>query len=208
MKIFGIGASKTGTTTLSKCLNTLGYSCSGWQPQAIFHWKNNNLDIEYLLKIADKGEGFTDFPWNYIDYYKIFDEKFPGSKFVLTIRNPESWFRSMAKWYTNERGQVYFLWRINNKYKQHPQRELILQRFKLIAYNMFNTKDLALVQSKQIYINSYKQRNKEITDYFKDRPHDLLTINFEKETGWKNICKFFKKPLIKGTLPHLNKSRR
>lgn len=58
-------------------------------------------DIEGVLQYAIEFDSFEDLPWCSI--YKKFDERFPGSKFILTLRKDE------LTWYQSYRTHEYFL---------------------------------------------------------------------------------------------------
>lgn len=83
-KIFGIGMSKTGTTTLGYCFEILGFT-----PRASFEPKlkkrlSQSNGVEDALRFAERYRSFEDSPWYLL--YKELDHRFPGSKFLLTVR--------------------------------------------------------------------------------------------------------------------------
>ena len=81
-KVFGIGFHKTAPTSLAKALSYLGYRVTG--P----NWVDNPNPLEKVCKmafeLANKFDAFQDNPWPIL--YKELDRKFPGSKFILTLR--------------------------------------------------------------------------------------------------------------------------
>lgn len=85
-KIFGIGLSRTGTTSLHNALKLLGFKSKH------FPFQLYNSDDYSILK---EYEAFVDSPIPLI--YKELDDMFPGSKFILTTRSLDSWLVSM-KW--------------------------------------------------------------------------------------------------------------
>ena len=78
-KIFGIGLSRTGTTTLTHVLKDLGYN--------IVHYPRSEKEIQNT-------DGATDIPVTV--RYKELDKMYPGSKFIYTIRNREQWIESIV----------------------------------------------------------------------------------------------------------------
>lgn len=80
MKIFGVGLSKTGTTSLNKALTILGYKSGHY--------------IAYFSAV-DKLDAVTDLPMAL--EYKELNRRYPNSKFILTIRNIEDWLKSCEK---------------------------------------------------------------------------------------------------------------
>ena len=91
MKIVGIGLSKTGTTSLKKALQILGYDSIGWSERAAQLYSNKKLDIlEY--KYMNKFNAFTSEPW--AQMYRLFDH-LHDCKFICTYRDKFAWFESI-----------------------------------------------------------------------------------------------------------------
>ena len=83
-KIFGIGLSRTGTTSLQFALEQLGFKTFHY-PMVIYS------DNDY--RICDQFEAFCDSPIPLV--YPELDRRYPGSKFILTTRNKTAWLDSM-----------------------------------------------------------------------------------------------------------------
>src|SRR6266508_2610995 len=94
-KVFGLGLSKTGTTSLTKALNILGIRSIHFpNDQQTFHELQRG---EYRLSILDKYQGVSDTP--VAPFFAQLDSAWPGSKFILTVRDKASWLRSAeAHW--------------------------------------------------------------------------------------------------------------
>ncbi|MEM6613378.1 MAG: glycosyltransferase [Cyanobacteria bacterium P01_C01_bin.72] len=76
-KVFGIGLSKTGTTSLNDALCLLGIP---------------SIHLPHSLGQIEAFDGATDL--SVAAAYQKLDLLYPGSKFILTIRKPSSWLRS------------------------------------------------------------------------------------------------------------------
>ena len=76
-KVFGIGLSKTGTTSLNTALNLLGIP---------------SIHLPRSLEQIEVFDGATDI--SVAVAYQELDRLYPGSKFILTIRHLRSWLRS------------------------------------------------------------------------------------------------------------------
>lgn len=87
-KIFGIGLSRTGTTSLTNILNKVGYN--------IIHYPKTEIQI-----FSNANDGCTDIP--VILYYKELYKFFPNIKFVYTIRNKEKWLDSIVPYFERKR---------------------------------------------------------------------------------------------------------
>lgn len=84
MKIFGVGLSRTGTSSLTIALRHLGYNIiHGPQPFLLPGLKETIMNCD----------GATDFP--IAIQYKELDKLFPNSKFILTTRSLRSWLKSV-----------------------------------------------------------------------------------------------------------------
>lgn len=89
-RVFGIGWSKTGTTTLDLCMETLGYRHMSQKLSLVADKKMGGLSR--ILRIASRFDSFDDWPW--ILLFREMDGFFPNSRFILTSRTPDRWLRS------------------------------------------------------------------------------------------------------------------
>ena len=92
-KVFGIGFHKTATKSLAKALSYLGYRVTG--PNRVYHPNPAEEVYKGAFELANKFDAFQDNPWPML--YKELDRKFPGSKFILTLRPSDEWIRSVVK---------------------------------------------------------------------------------------------------------------
>ena len=172
-KIFGIGFHKTGTTSLAYALKKLGYSV---MPGMIGVYDPNISENVYDLAfgVVPKYDAFQDNPWPII--FRELDEKYPGSKFILTIRPRQQWIKSQVKHFGKQ---------------NTPMREWI--------YGVGCPEG-----NEEIYIARYEQHNKEVLEYFKDRPKDLLVLNITEGEGWEKLCPFLGKDIPDVDFPKAN----
>ena len=101
-KVFGIGLSRTGTTSLTAALEILGYHsahfpCDPTTQREIYTYRENRKDLR--LTILDTYEAITDTPVCCV--YEALDRSYPSSKFILTVRNKSEWLHSCER-YWNE----------------------------------------------------------------------------------------------------------
>ena len=176
-KIFGIGLVKTGTTSLGASLVRLGYKhLTGFftiTDKYIPHLLSGNYDP--IFELARTKESFEDLPWCSPGFYKLLDKEFPGSKFILTIRDSDNWLRSFKREYS-------------------PDKPSGLVQFVQATFDMSTDDSIK---------STYEKHNHDAQEYFKDR-NDLLVVNWEKGDGWKEICSFLDKPLRNEPFPHMN----
>lgn len=126
-KVFNIGFYKAGTCSLTEALNLLSiksihYNCNKKSiHETMGHNKENN---NKLLTGLEEFRGFSDF--NGRRYYKKLDKQYPNSKFILTVRDMDSWIKSRkkhSKLYLNERKKI-------NKTKEKKKKEKIIRNTK------------------------------------------------------------------------------
>jgi len=179
MKVFGIGLNKTGTTSLGKALEILGFekhqSCN---LDLTKEWAANNLKA--ILSIAEKNNNFEDWPWPLV--YKEIYKEFKDAKFILTKRSSaDKWYESLCK-HSLETGPTEFRKLIYGHYMPHD--------------------------FKEEHVNFYNQHNKEVISFFnQNAPEKLLVISFEEGKNWEKLCSFLKKDVPEVEFPLLNKSK-
>jgi hypothetical protein len=172
-KVFGIGFEKTGTSSLKIALTILGYKVKG-----VFSIEPPDISskvYEMAFQFAEEYDAFEDLPWCVI--YKELDKKYPGSKFILTLRPKEKWIKSQVDHFGTKIRPV-FEW----------------------VYGAGCPKG-----NEDIYIARYERHNKEVLEYFKDRPDDLLVLQLTEGDGWEKLCPFLHKDIPNVEFPHKNK---
>src|ERR1044072_8946295 len=81
-KVVGIGLPKTGTTSLGYCFRRFGFKHHTFDMDLAVKVKRNQVDE--VLARAEKFESFEDWPW--LSICRELDQRFPGSRFILTVR--------------------------------------------------------------------------------------------------------------------------
>ena len=185
-KVFGIGFNKTGTTTLGRAFAALGITpiAEPRSPQIDFRHLTQEIfthgNYAPALYAALWFRAFQDRPWNVWNMYRILDAAFPHSKFILTYRHPETWWRSVERWLSvANQGDAARL----HRYLQH-----------LRASHL----------DKEQFVAAYQRHNQEIRTYFGDRT-DLLVVNFEEGDGWTPLCDFLDVKVPDLPFPHANR---
>ncbi len=174
-KIFGLGYHKTGSTTLETALITLGYDCKGKHDHLFEAISNDNWAV--VDEAISKHDAFRDMPWPL--FYQELDQRYPGSKFILTVRDSEKWIASCGNHYKNI-GDPLFA-RIYGDGFHFP------------------------VGNEKRWIHTYEAHNEEVRSNFKKRPEDFLEVNWEAGDGWNKLCQFLDKPVPGRPFPHANK---
>ena len=171
-----VGFHKTGTTSIGAALSILNYRVKGETSRPLIPILNRNYDK--ILEMLKSYNAVQDTPWFKI--YKELDELIPNSKFILTIRDEESWYSSAVKHFDN----------------------IIIAQHEWI-YGRGNG---LLKNNKKNAIKVYRNHNYDVKQYFKDRPNDLLILDFTKGVGWENLCSFLSQDIPDVSFPHANKT--
>jgi hypothetical protein len=182
-KVFGLGLSKTGTSSLTEALNLLGVKSVHYPfDQATVHELKTG---KYDLMLLREFQSITDLPA--VAFYKEFDAAYPGSKFVLTIRETDSWLRSCE-----------MHWKLLEDWvESFPEFKQAQEFFGKRVYGRldFNRDHFAAV---------YEQHVKDVTAHFQDRPNDLLSLNICAGEGWDKLCPFLNVDQPDAPFPHAN----
>jgi hypothetical protein len=97
-RVFGIGATKTGTSSLGAAMERLGFRHLGWNAYLAESYEQGNL--KPVLRAATRYDAFEDLPWGAGDLYAVLAERFPRARFVLTVRDTASWSISHERHYS------------------------------------------------------------------------------------------------------------
>jgi hypothetical protein len=175
-KIFCIGFHKTGTKTLAAALARLGYRVTG--PNGVLDpaITANVRGMAYAL--VAEFDAFQDNPWPIL--YRELDERFPGSKFILTVRDTPSWIRSQLDHFGST---------------ETPMRRWI-----------YGETAGAPAGNEALYMRRYETHNRDVLEYFAYRPDDLLVMDLAQGDGWEMLCRFLNKDVPDVAFPHENKA--
>ena len=91
-KVFCIGFHKTGTTSMHRALDHLGYRVCGVRKDLEHSVASG--DLGRLFEVVDRFDAFEDNPWPLV--FRELDAAYPGSRFVLTRRDVRDWFASVV----------------------------------------------------------------------------------------------------------------
>jgi hypothetical protein len=184
-KVFGIGLSRTGTSSLNAAFEILGYQA--------MHWLNpvtrDLLHQEDFLLF----DAFSDicvshqFEWLYHTY--------PNSKFILTTRPVDSWAVSVERHYKNQHGSCG-----PSALKTSSAKRRFRNRGGQIEANLYT--------QYQSWPEAYAAFSERVDGFFEDKPkHRFLELSVVEGEGWERLCPFLDKPLPSVDFPNLNAGR-
>lgn len=174
-KVFCIGFHKTGTTSLGIALKMLGYSVTG--PNGVNDPNISANVYDMAFRLVEQFDAFQDNPWPIL--YKELDSRYPGSKFILTVRPANEWIASQVSHFGT---------------RETPMRAWI--------YGKGCPKG-----NERLYVERFERHTREVTSHFSHRPHDLLVMDLAAGDGWDELCTFLGTAVPTVSFPHANTSR-
>ena len=225
VKVFVIGLSKTGTTSLAKALDLIGFRCSHYPLGAMNYYDphpfltrlmnylgykifNNPFGIRnFRLKTPgidlfqfDEFDAFADIPIAYC--YKELDRMYPNTKFILTTRELESWLKSCR-------------WHMSNPYRPGRPKwwnEKEMGKWTAMSTNMINRLNYDLYGSvvfdEPLFRKTYERHFNDVQEHFRGREEVLLVLDISARNSWDRLCAFLDKPVPSIPFPMENVSAR
>jgi hypothetical protein len=160
-KIFGIGLAKTGTTSLHFALELLGFRSAHASSVLCDVINQEARDHRPLLStLESQYDAFLDWPISY--FYPDLDCRFPGSKFILTLRDAKARYSSARRHVKEDQAR--------------KKRGLSYAWTSLV--------------SEKAFIREDDRYTAAVMSYFENRSQDLLVIRIADGEGWTELCKF------------------
>jgi hypothetical protein len=177
-KIFGIGLSRTGTTSLTLALQILGYKAIHFpadeQTQSELYLFFASKRETVRLSILEQHDAITDTPACCL--YQALDKCYPQSKFILTVRNKEAWLKSCERFWQKE--LIPFLHR--DPYISY------LGYIRYIHNKIYGIQNY----DQEVFANVYDTYTAEVMRYFQSREEDLLILDICGSEGWEKLSPF------------------
>jgi hypothetical protein len=186
-KIFGIGLSKTGTATLTEALNILGIRSIHFPQDE--HTARELKGGVYRLTILRDYDAVTDTP--VAPFYAQFDRAWPGSRFILTVRDKDSWLRSVE---THWRRLAAVRATMKARVREYVD-FINASTYGCLAFNP------------ERFSHAYDLHVRNVKEYFVNRPDDLLVLDICGGEAWAELCGFLGVQPPPGTpFPHANRT--
>jgi len=204
-KVFCIGRNKTGTTSVGKALHSVGYRLGDQRKGELLLEDWARRDFRRIIALCNTADAFQDVPFS-LDYtFQAADSAFPGSKFILTIRDSaEEWYASLTAFHTKIVGR--------ERLPTAEDLKAYLYRGGAFAGYLWRSAQLVYgatettLYDKQHYVGHYLRHNERVLNYFKFRTDDLLVINLKQPDAMEQLCRFLGVPYTGQRMPHLNKT--
>ena len=199
LKVIGAGFGRTATTSLKLALEQLGFN----RCHHMYEVGGNGQQIDWFSRAGrgqpvDWDEVFENFEaacdWPSSAYYKELAAHYPDAKVVLTVRDPENWYDSVA----------------NTIYPASANPPLWLKLVKPQLWKFFQMTEDTIWQG--VFHGEFEDREKSV-HIFKTHidqvkaaiPSDRLLIH-EAKDGWEPLCAFLGKPIPDTPYPRVNEA--
>lgn len=183
-KIFGLGLSRTGTTSLTQALLMLDVRS--------LHWPHDELSQQELLpyledrsrpfrfSAAEFYQGLTDTPVTAV--WRELARLYPDARFILTLREREAWLRSCERAWATAVARQY----------AGP----LGPYCRAINTAVYGTPDF----SREVFAEVYERHRTEVLEALPD------VLELQVGEGWERLCGFLGKSVPTRPYPHLNPS--
>jgi len=197
IKVIGAGFGRTGTLSLKHALEQLGVGKAhhmmevGKSLKQINYW--SEISQGKAVDWSEVFEGFqstTDFPA--CSYYRELAEAYPDAKILLSVRDEDSWYRSVEQTILplSESIPKWLLATL-------PRARLMSDAVQRIVWqNTFDGRARDPEHAKAVF----RTHNQTVIDSF---PKDRVLV-FQAKDGWEPLCAFLGVDVPEGPYPHLN----
>lgn len=185
-KIFCIGRNKTGTTSLKQTFKDLGFKVGNQRRAELLLRSFVQGDYKPIVEYCVSAQVFQDFPFSFPPTFEILDKAYPGSKFILSVRDsPEQWYNSLVSFHSKVFGNGKIPTKNDLMAAEYVWKGWAWECF---SFN-YRTSDND-PYNKDLLIEHYNKYNAQVIDYFKGRPSDLIVINVAEPKAYCRLMTF------------------
>ena len=200
MKIICAGLSKTGTKSIAKALQVLGFSVFDFMEHITIHhdeWVSiyRHGKIPDFLSMYKDVDAVTDLPAAI--WYEEIHQTFPDAKVILSVRDSEEvWLKSWTN-HTSVYRNVGFLKKMIMWYIIPYTKGIdatFIEDIRMSAYGTLRPESTVLHKKK------YREHNERVQAVI---PKEKLLI-FNVKQGWKPLCEFLRCEIPDEEFPRVN----
>lgn len=164
-RIFGLGLSRTATTSLHLALLALGMSAIHYPGQRTLPW----LYGVYSPRTTSQFEAFTDLPTPV--YFRRLHETHPDAKFIYTRRDPGKWLDSCEQHFVHD--------------TPLPSQFTILRDYIRLA--TYGTMGFDRARFEEVF----HEHDERVRAHFANHPDQLLTLDLDAgDLDWQRLVDF------------------
>ena len=203
-KVFCVGRNKTGLTSIKQAFQELGFIVGSPKISSRLHlfqrWAVR--DFRRLFLFCLTAQAFADSSFSLPFTFQALDQRFRGSRFILTVRDtPEQWYSSLTRFHAALFGDGTVPTLDDLKQADYGYKGF-MYKFNRTVYNTPESDPY----NKEILIAHYNAHNDAVKEYFRHRPGDLLILNVAEPDAYNKLCDFLGKPRMNSEFPHKNKT--
>jgi hypothetical protein len=179
--VIGVGLPKTATTSLCDALEELGYRAIHYP--SIFKFEGGQVGLRWPWWMAGYN-AMADLPAAML--YRELADRFPNARFVLTLRNMETWLSSSQKHYSRE---------------NHEETVALggLQGAVDLYCHMYGCPWF----DRDRFAAAYQRHEREVREFFKGSRR-FTTLDIEAGDGWQELAGFLAKEVPNRPFPRSN----
>ncbi|MCX6032765.1 MAG: hypothetical protein NT169_26210 [Chloroflexi bacterium] len=201
-KVFCIGKNKTGTTSMARAFSELGLvvGAQSLAERLLHDWARR--DFRRLFLYCHTAQAFQDVPFSLPYTFQALDQRFPGSKFILTMRDsPEQWYNSLTRFHAALFGHGRIPTAEDLKAARYVYPGFMYEANRLL----YSTPEDDLY-NRDALIAGYNAHNNAVLAYFRHRPEDLLVLNVAEPGAYDKLCRFLERPCVGKDFPWENRT--
>lgn len=180
MKIFGIGLARTGTTSLSKALEILGYKSVHVECNVMEVSNDDGYDrFSIINNVLEDNEAIIGTPLS--PCFEMLANKYPDALFIITLRESEGWLKSCSLFFT--------------------EKLLMDENHKALHRWLYNS----ILYDKEKFMKGYINYVCKVLKFFDSKRNRLLLYSLCSRSSWKPLCDFLGKEIPDIPLPHESK---
>jgi hypothetical protein len=181
-KVFGIGLSRTGTTSLASALSILGIDAAHWT-NPLTHQILSDADFFMFGACTDCSVS--------AEFEKLY-YLYPNAQFVYTARDVDAWAQSF--WEHHRRvSWAGDMASFREAFSQRPFPDAAVE------FALYTTDDVR---------ESYRAFEQRVRGFFSGKPKGkLLELDISAGQGWPELCAFLGRPVPETPFPKLNTSK-
>lgn len=165
-RVFGVGLSRTGTFSLHVALQILGYRSVHF-PKTVHDLDNHDAAVDTSVILG----------------MDLLEACYPDSKFILTVRDPMKWAKSVVKHWGDSSFET-------DTFEGRVRAAL----YGDLKFTEDNIPELSKVFRRHIH---------RVLDKFANHPDKLLLMDITAGANWDVLCPFLGLPIPKVPFPHV-----
>ena len=196
IRVIGAGLGRTGTMSLKSALERLGFGPAYHMVEVIDRpehgaaWYRTSQGGPIEWSVFDGYQSILD--WPAVAYWRQLVERYPSAKVILTLRDPDSWYKSVSE-------TIYQ--RLTTPVPADAPEEFRRHRamtVKIVLHDTFDNR----FEDKRHAIDVFNRHNEAVRTAI-DPSHLLV---FDVKEGWDPLCRFLGVPVPDEPFPRLNDS--